>query len=153
MANGITIGGLELTENGYYFEIIQGGLDDIPEYRGEDDVVPEAAGMAAGLWTKHRRILKLHGTVEGSGATQALRRVSYRSRFDALVAKMDVATPIDVVVYGPREGLGAGDTATLADCRPQRIIGPASTGDEIREVTLELVCIGSPPDWLVDIAS
>ena len=148
---GILLDDLELQDedNGYWFVIIAGGLDDLGEWVGTDDDVPGASGMDAGKWRNRSHPLKLHGVVEGSGSTAAARRVSYRARMDALVAKMQPSDTHDVTIGPPNEGLDTDETAVLADCRPQSIVGPPAVEDEVREVTLTLKSIASSPTWTV----
>lgn len=145
------IGGLEVQDlaAGYWFDLIEGGLDDIAEHRGADDIVPEAAGLDPGQWIADRRSVKYHGIVFGSGVTSAARRASYRARFDALRTRMNPAVLVTLVQHPPNDGLATGQTATLLDVRPLRIVGAVAAGAELREVTLELLCIASPPQWTV----
>ena len=147
----IKIDGLEICDlsAGYWSEIILGGPDDLATYRGEDDVVPEASGMDPGLWVAESRILRIQTLIVGDGATGTLAAQSYRSRADALAAKMDPASTISVVVYAPLFGLSSGQTATLAGCRPQNITGAPAMGDQGRLVVLELKSIASPPNWVI----
>lgn len=147
----ITIGGLEICDlsAGYWSEVILGGPDDIAEYRGEDDVVPEASGRDAGTWIADTRILRIQTIVFGTGSTASAAAESYRTRMDALVLKMKPSSTVAVVVYAPLFGLASGTTATLSDCRPQNITGAPAGGDQFRQVVLELKSIDSPPDWVV----
>lgn len=148
---GLLLDGLELQDldAGYWFDVIAGGPDDLAEWVGEDDEVMGASGRAAGEWSADTRPLRLHGVVFGEGATLQLTRQSYRSRMAALVAKMSPASVKAVVAHPPNLGLTAGQTATLADCRPERIIGEPALQEVKREVTLELRSIESPPDWVI----
>lgn len=149
--SSLTVGGLELRDlsAGYWFEIINGGPDDIATVRGTDDIVPGASGRASGAWAKDVRTLRLHGIVAGEATESVTAAESFRTRMDALVAKMDPTALVDVVAYAPYLGLASGKTATLSDCRPQNITGNPSYGDEVREMILELQSIDSPPDWVV----
>lgn len=154
MANGILLGGLELfgsySTNGLRFGFIRGGLQSIPDYRGEDDLVPEASGREPGVFTPDLLPVALHGVVDGEGDPTV-----FRSRAQALIDKMDPSTLLAIVVHPPHFGLGLGDTATLSSVRPQRIVGPDPSiyGYGTWEITLELVCIDSPPVWVVAEAS
>lgn len=155
MTDGIKIDGLEtfaeFTTNGLRFHFIRGGLQSLPTYRGQDDTVPGASGLYAGQWTKGEREVALHGFVAGDGATDQEVRESFRTRAAALLAKMDVATLVDIVAYPPFFGLAVGEIATLSNVRPLRVVGPdpSDLWYEGWEVTLELVCIDSPPDWVI----
>ena len=147
----LTIDGLELqdVDAGIWGDIIDGDLDSIPSYRGEDDVIPQASGRDPGLWTADVRPVKLFVTVWGVGATAVLRRAAYRAKVNALVAKMDVATLVDIVAHPPNLGIAPGETATLADCRPQTWMPGPPRGWEWREFTLTLESIASPPSWVI----
>jgi len=155
MANGITLGGVEVqgsvASNGLYFTFIRGGLQSLATFRGEDDIVPQASGRDPGAWIADTRELVLHGFVQGNGATAQLQRESFRTRTATLMAVMDPATLITIVAYPPNFGLTTGTTATLTNCRPQRIVAPEPSDlwYEGWEVTLELVSIKSPPNWAV----
>lgn len=156
MANGITLGGLEiqgsLTTNHMYFTFIRGGLQSIATFVGQDDDVPLASGMDPGRWRASYRDIALHGTVTSTGATAQAARESFRTQAALLIAKMDPATLITIVAYAPNFGITVAQTATLTNCRPMSIDGPDPAElawYEVWEVTLNLRCIKSPPDWAV----
>ena len=160
MADGIKIDGLEVFAdfgtNGLRFPFIKGGLQSLATFVGEDDDIPLATGKDAGQWRASYRDVALHGIVVGTGSTAQAVRESFRSRCQALIDKMDPETPVDIVAYPPHFGLGTGDSATLADCRPMSIDGPdpgVLLWYEGWEVTLNFRCIASPPDWSVTEAS
>ncbi len=156
MANGIKIGSQEVfadfASNGIRFTFREGGLQSMPTYRGEDDVVPEASGRAAGAWIADTRDLTLHGFVQGEGATAQLIRESFKTRFALILAVMVPSTLVTVTVYPEHFGLTTGTTAVLTSCRPMRIVGP-DPGQlawyEAWEGDLQLTCIKSPPEWTV----
>lgn len=156
MANGIRIGSQEVfadfASNGLYFTFREGGLQSLPNYRGEDDVIPEASGRAAGAWIADTRDLTLHGFVQGSGSTAQAIRESFKTQFALLLAVMDPAALVTVTVYPPHFGLATGTTATLTSCRPMRIIGPdpaTLAWYEAWEGDIQLTSIKSPPNWAV----
>jgi hypothetical protein len=148
MANGITLDGLEVqgsfTTNGLFFHFIRGGLQSLATFVGEDDDIPLAEGMDPGQWRASYRDVALHGLVTGTS------REAFRTNAAALIAKMDPATLITVVAFTPNFGLGVGDSATLSSVRPMSIDGPDPSvlWYEGWEVTLNLRCIDSPPDWV-----
>src|SRR5688500_1802797 len=109
----ITLDGLELWQEGYRFEFRAGGPDDLPEYVGADDNIPTASGMDPGQWVKKRRTVQLYGQVLGQGADLEAQQISYRSRMDALVAKMDVNSLVDLIAYAPTFGVSG--NWTLSD--------------------------------------
>lgn len=156
MANGIKIGSQEVfadfASNGLRFTFRDGGLQSLATYRGGDDIVPEAAGRAAGVWIPDTRDLKLRGLIQGDGASAQAIRESFRTRFASLLAVMDPSVLVTVTVYPDHFGLATGTTATLTNCRPMRIIGPDPAElawYEAWEGELQLTCIKSPPNWVV----
>ena len=156
MADGIKIDGLEVfadfTSNGLRFTFTQGGLQSLATFVGEDDDVPLADGMDPGKWRSPYRDVALHGFVTGTGSTAQAVRESFRTASGLLIAKMNPTTPVSIVVYPPHFGLGTGDTATLANCRPMSIDAPdpaTLVWYEAWEVTLNFRCIDSPPEWVV----
>lgn len=159
MSDGIKIDGLEVfaafSSNGLRFTFSAGGLQSIATFVGEDDDVPLADGMDPGQWRASFRDIALHGFVAGSGSSAQAVRESFRTASGLLIAKMDPATLVDVVVYPPHFGLGEGDTATLSNCRPMSIDAPEPSDlwYEGWEVTLRLRCIDSPPDWVISEGS
>lgn len=156
MTDGIKIGSQEVyadfASNGLRFTFREGGLQSLPTYRGEDDIVPEAAGRAAGMWIADTRELALHGFIQGSGADEQARRESFKTRFALVLAVMIPSALVTVTVYPPHFGLAAATTATLTNCRPMRIVGPDPADldwYETWEGDLQLTCIKSPPNWVV----
>jgi len=157
VANGIKIGSQEVfadfASNGLYFTFREGGLQSLPTYRGEDDIIPEASGRAAGAWIADVREIALHGFVQAiTGSTAQAMRESFKTQFALLLAVMDPSALVTVTVYPPHFGLATGTTATLTSCRPMRLIGP-DPGElawyEAWEGDIQLTCIKSPPNWTV----
>ena len=163
MADGIKIGSQEIAadfaSNGLRFSFRAGGLQSLATYRGEDDVVPEAAGRSAGLWIADTREITLHGLVDGviqGGTTEQEIREDFATSFALLLAVMVPSSLVTISVYPPHFGLAVGDFATLLNCRPMRIVGPDPAELEWYrswEGDLQLTCIDSPPEWSVDEVS
>ena len=163
MADGIKIGSQEIaadfSSNGLRFSFRAGGLQSLAIYRGEDDVVPEAAGRAAGLWIADTREITLHGLVDGvvqGGASEQEIREDFRTAYGLLLAVMVPSNLVTITVYPPHFGLAVDEFATLANCRPMRIVGPDPAELEWYrswEGDLQLTCIDSPPEWVVDEVS
>jgi hypothetical protein len=143
----ITLDGLELWQEGYRFEFRAGGPDDLPEYVGADDDIPGASGMDPGQWRARSRLVRLRGVVIGAGADIEAQQISYRSRMDALIVKMDPNSLVDIVAYAPTFGVSG--NWTLSNCRPLRTITEQAFGDMWWLGVLELTCIDSPPNWQV----
>lgn len=155
MADGIKLNALEVqadfATSGLRFTFASGGRQSLATFRGEDDVVPEAAGRSPGQFIADMRELSLHGFVMGIGSDAQTNREAFATAFQSL---LDVMVPTDLItitVYPPNFGLAVGMVATLLNVRPQRILGPdpARLWYEGWQGTLELVCIDSPPDWVV----
>ena len=159
MADGIKIATLEVqadfATSGIRFHFTRGGLQSLATFRGEDDIVPEAAGREAGAFIADMREVALHGLIAGVGSGAQSNREAFLTAYDSLLAVMSPATLVTLTVYPPNFGLGAGDSATLANVRPLRIVGPDPSvlWYEGWEGTLEFVCIDSPPDWTVTAGS
>jgi hypothetical protein len=155
MADGIKIDGLEVfadfASNGLRFTFTAGGLQSIAAYVGSDDDIPYATGQDPGEWRAVYRDVSLHGIVQGTGSTAQAIRESFKTRADALLAKMDPTDLHDIVAYPPHFGLATGTNATLTDCRPLSLLGPDPSElawYEAWEVTLNFRCISSPPEWV-----
>jgi hypothetical protein len=163
VADGIKIASQEIaadfSSNGLRFSFRAGGLQSLATYRGEDDVVPEAAGRSPGLWIADSRDVVLHGLVDGvivGGTTEQEIREDFATAFASLLAVMIPTTLVTITVYPPHFGLEEGTFATLANCRPMRIVGPDPAELEWYrsvECDLQLTCIDSPPEWFVDEVS
>lgn len=148
----LVLGGLELqdTAAGIWFDVVEGGLDDLPMWAGEDDDVLEASGREPGEWIRTIRPLTLFGHVWGVGATPALSRAAYRAKVDALMGKMVISTLVALVAHPPNEGLSSGQTATLSNLRPLGSKpGPIRGWDGARAFELKYECIDSPPEWVI----
>ena len=148
----LVLDGLELQDRaaGIWFDVVEGGLDDLATWVGEDDEVVGATGREPGEWIADVRPLKLFGHVWGVGATGALRRAAYRAKVDALMAKMQPDNLIALVAHPPNEGIATGQTATLSDIRPVGSKpGPIRGWDGARAFELILESIDSPPEWVV----
>jgi hypothetical protein len=151
--SAIDADGLELQDlpNGYWFEIVVGGLDASPLVRGGNYVIPGLAGQIWAPKQAHEWPLTLHGTVHGDGATP---EESYSQRMDAL---LDVFDPTDepffITVHPAAVGVGgrvpAGGSASI-EVEFLRLVGPPARGDQFRIFDLECRCISNPPGWLID---
>lgn len=155
MADGIKLNDLEIqadfASNGLYFTFSKGGRQSLATYRGEDDVVPEATGRYAGEFIADMREVALHGFVAGFASDAQTNREAFATAFQSIVDRMAPTDLLTITVYPPNFGLAVGYVATLLNVRPQRILGPdpADLWYEGWEGSLELVCIDSPPDWVV----
>lgn len=118
--------------------------------RGEDDVIPEASGRDAGVWTADTRTIRLHGHVKGIGSTLVARQQSFNTTMATLMGKLDTtASPAALVVSGPYMGLATSpSTATKSiNVRCVNVVVGPITGLYYATIDAELVSIDSPPDW------
>jgi hypothetical protein len=153
VADNLLLDDLEIGDlyvNGMRFTCSLGGPQSLASWRGEDDVVPKASGRDAGLWTPDFRDVAFHGIVQGDGYEAQDIRESFATRAALLVAKMQPDQLLTISAFNPHFGLAEGFMRTLANVRPQRITGPDPAElfwYEAWEITIELTCIDSPPDW------
>ena len=142
---------LQDVDAGYYFEIRAGGLDDVPEVRGSDVVIPGKSGRATYSRVSDSMVVSLHGIVMGAGSGVAAAE-SYRTRANALKAVFDpTADPFALTVHSPLEGLPSGDTATLNVRFLRFVVG--EQGQHFRIMDIECECVDSPPVWVVSEGS
>ena len=140
-ADGVDI---RRADGSIYFWIHRGFLDDVASVRGEDDIIPSAAGMAPRPRIKHRRIPELRGQIKGADDAAYL----------ALVAEVQdtlfnlAADPWPLVVADGYRGLGPGVTATLM----VRTISVTPAADLLtyrRGFAFVLESVDSPPEWVI----
>jgi hypothetical protein len=140
-----SVGGIWLDLDGYF---------DPPSVRGDDDVIPEAAGQVAGVWIPDHKDMTLVGHVRGSGGTKDERTADWYERTTQLMAvmQMDLAPGL-LEVDGPYLGIPTGETHYLnARCiRPIR--GQVHNRMAFQFWSFTLRCIDSPPIWQVDASS
>lgn len=141
-AIGLTYGAVDIQQSdlGIFLEITA-GLDDSPDVRGIDVVVPGADGQVARPRRfDHRRIL-LAGHVMGNGDDETTRRTAYRSLRQTLSALFDAtADPADLVAT-----LEDDSTATIP-CRTLSLVAIEVIPSEFANVSIELLAV---EDWTV----
>lgn len=74
--------------DGIFLQIVA-GIDDSPEVRGQDVVIPYAEGRVIRPRRFDRRRILLEGFVRGVGATDDLARIDYRGNRRTLAALFD----------------------------------------------------------------
>lgn len=118
------------------------GLDDGPEVRGVDTVVPGSAGRIPRSRVWDHRTIELEGFVGGAGASEAVQRADMRSMLEALRTLFDpTRAPASLVI-----GLEDGGTATIS-ARPLNMLCPATIASVRERVNIELEAVED--DWEV----
>lgn len=152
----ILIGALDVDDeaNGYHFEFREGGpTDGIATVRGQRVTIPGKKGRytPTGTFQKDTLPIRLHGWVEGEGATALLRQQSFRTRMQALLTACDDTDRDDVTItVTDLEGLADDETATI-DAGFVNFEGPAAHADW-REFDIHLEAT-DPPEWDISSAS
>jgi hypothetical protein len=133
------------------------GYTEPAEVRGEDDVMPGAAGREPGIRRADVRHLIIEGHVRGTGATPAARALSWRIATDALAAILDrTLAPGDLEV-GPAAPAQFPSAAAYLGLTVDRVLtgvrvenfmaGPVQSHMSYQAWSIELVSIASPPNW------
>jgi len=118
------------------------GLDEGWEVRGEDTVIPSAAGRVARNRVRDTLTIDLEGVIVGVGATPALQVANTRTRLTALRALFDpAAAPASLVVE-----LEDGTEASIT-CRTLNLVTLDYPDPVYRPVSIELEAVGA--DWVI----
>lgn len=123
------------------------------EVRGEDQVIPQKAGMVPMSRYKHRRIIELRGFVRGVGSDETERAESFRIASETLLAVMDYSlAPGTLAAFAPYLGLPTGSESSLParafDATPGPII---MQGYQLW--VFRLLCVSTPPEWITEESS
>lgn len=142
---GLTYDGVDVQEEDLdiFFEVTR-GLNEAPEVRGVDTVVPSRAGRVPRARQDDVLRVVLKGHVRGSGADDAAQKEDYRANADTVRALFSPnREPADLVALAED-----GSTRTLI-CRP---IGSPMWNERVAslyaDVSVELEAV-DPPDWSV----
>lgn len=135
---------------------LRSGYVEPPTVRGEDDVIPGAAGRDVGARRADARRIVLEGHVRGVGGDRDARALSFRTASDALAAVLDRALDPGTLIVGPGVPAQFPDAATYLgldqnyglDARVVNAIsGPVQAHMSYQTWSIELECVDSPPDW------
>ena len=142
---GMTYRATDVQTANIFLDLIR-GYGEPPDVRGEDDVVPGAAGREEGDWEADRLRILLEGWVKGTGATLVAQQQSWRTSTDALMALMNrAASPGALVITAPYYGLAAGSKTIQARC-VNVVPGPIQAAMTFQRWSFELVAID--PEWV-----
>ena len=132
---------------GIYFDLPE-GLWVPASVRGEDDVVPEAAGQEPGARIRDFLDIPLEGWVAGGGADREERSEDWLTNTAALKAVMELyLDPGLLEVDGPYLGIPAGATYELNARVIRAIPGVITNRMSFQSWSFQLRCIDSPPEW------
>ena len=119
---------------------IESGWHDGVEVRGEDTVIPGAAGQTSRNRIAHVRVIWLHGTVFGTDeANWKAVCATLEGIFDPSLA------PGALVVTAPYLGLAAGSRSINARTVNYRTVHLLD--QLVTEYNVTLHAIGNPPNW------
>lgn len=122
------------------FQVVR-GLDDSPEVRGKDTVIPGTAGRTARDRVRDVRRIELDGWVFGVGSTDSAQTDDFRDAMETLRTLFDPTASAATLTVALEDGVRS---ATIS-CRPVNMLvnyEGLSTGARVNVV---LEAIGS--DW------
>lgn len=118
------------------------GLDDSPEVRGTDTIVPGLAGRIVRSRVRDRRVIELAGWVMGTGTTEADQREDVRDALEELRALFDpTRTPATLLLE-----LEDGGFATIS-ARPLSTVMGDDPIPTYRALSVELEAVEA--DWTI----
>lgn len=138
----IVAAGTDLTRSdGRLLFRITKGLNEVPEVRGQDVIVPGRSGRIPRNRKLDKFMIEATGMIIGAGATEALQRADFRSLVETLRDLMNpVVDPYDIVVT-----VEDGTTRTIT-ARPQNIVWGDDTLASYREGSLQWESVDAA-DW------
>ena len=137
--------------DGRWLDVVEGDRFAFAEARGENVVYPSKAGQTPMPHVDDHLVVRLAGPVWGDGATPALRRASFATRYGALrTALGGIGTVVTITAHPPNMALSSGQTASLdAQVRRVTLPGDSPMGWESAVVEVVLHCLSDPPAWSV----
>ena len=142
LAISIVADGVDLTRSdGKLLFRITRGINEVPEVRGVDTVVPSLNGRIPRDRRLDRLVVEATGLVIGAGATEALQRTDFRALMETLRDLMNpVQDPYDIAVT-----VEDGTTRTIT-ARPQNLVAGDDDLPSYREVSLQWESVDAA-DW------
>lgn len=132
-STGLTANSTDLTStDGRLLFRLTRGLDEVPEVRGEDTIIPSLAGRVARNRVLDRLVLEAEGYVMGAGTTEAEQRADLRDLVDALRTLMDPTQ----APYEIEATLEDGSTRTI-QARPVNIVWGDDDIPSLRTASLQ----------------
>jgi hypothetical protein len=141
---GLTYDGTDVQQSGFgiFLEIVR-GLNETPEVRGTDTVVPGRAGRIARNRVADRLPIELRGIVMGNGANEAAQRADFRTNVLALRALFSSSrVPANLVAT-----LEDGSTATISARPLPGMLWDEQVASLFANVSVELESVD--PEWVI----
>lgn len=132
------------------------GYGESASVRGEDHVMPGAAGREVGTRRKDVYRFNLEGYVKGTGADRDERALSWREQTDVLMALMDFSLDPGTVEVGPAAPAGFPDASPYLGLTEDMILnarcvsmvrGPVQNHMSHQSWSFQMECVDSPPEW------
>lgn len=142
--SSLTLDGVDLqrADLSVHFDIVS-GLNDGLDVRGADTVVPSLAGRIPRSRKRDVRHIILSGTIQGTGASEALRLASWQNLRDELEMIFDPSADVATLV-----GMALDGTWRQIDVRTQPgLVWTPSPVLGVETVTVLLHSV--EPDWQV----
>lgn len=142
---GLVAGGVDLTRSdGRLLFQPTRGLNDVPEVRGIDTIVPGLPGRVPRDRVLDRLVVEAEGMVIGAGSTESAQRTDFRALVDDIRALMDpTQSPYDIVIT-----VEDGSSRTIT-ARPVNVVwGPADL-PSYRTASLQWEGVDAT-DWTFD---
>lgn len=132
-----------------WFDVVAGGLHDLPDSKGENAEIAQKAGADPLPFLDRQMLITVPGYVAGVGLTPGARRTSFRAQMDALRVQLPSAgTMVILKAYPPNFGLSGTEVASIT-AQLQRFKMLPPLGWEHQDLTFELLCISDPVAWTV----
>jgi hypothetical protein len=139
----LTFSGTDLQPSDLHFFLdIFVGLNELPEVRGQDTLIPDQIGLQPRNRKATRRYIELRGFVRGAGADEEAQRGDFRDTMDALQALFDNTLQPDELVAVCEDG-----TTRTIDARPLSILMGTEPLPSYRSINVALESVD--PNWVV----
>lgn len=149
VTGGLTYDSVSLQTDRLFFDIYS-GFNELPEVRGEDDVVPGKAGRYRRNRVDDRLIIELRGWVRGVGGTAVERQQDFRASVAVIQGMFDpTGGPGTLAVLSPYLGLPSGSQSISV--YPMTMLGGEQHNTmSFMRFSVELEAVDDPPRWTED---
>ena len=140
--NGTSLNTFSSAQPRLVFQVVR-GLDDTPEVRGKDTVIPGTAGRTARSRVRDRRVIEIEGWVLGVGATHSAQTDDFRDAMETLRTLFDPTASAATLIVALEDGARSASIS----CRPVNMLVNYEGLSVGARVNVELEAIGS--DWSI----